>query len=108
MITDIREHNKYNFYSTQSIIYCLQNNYYVVIEEFQYDIHHRSGSAHQNADGMSRRPCRVDVIMWRTLVRHVKLFFLSVFLAVRRLTELLDPIEISLILFKLIARLVQF
>lgn len=33
-----------------------------VIEEFDFDIQHRSGSAHQNADAMSRRPLQVNAI----------------------------------------------
>ena len=33
-----------------------------VIEEFQFDIQHRSGTAHRNADAMSRRPHEIDTV----------------------------------------------
>lgn len=37
-----------------------------VIEEFDFDIIHRAGSAHQNADAMSRRPMQTNAIQSRS------------------------------------------
>lgn len=39
-----------------------QARWLTVIEEFQFELKHRPGSAHRNADAMSRRPHEVNVI----------------------------------------------
>jgi len=36
------------------------------MEEFDFEIHHRAGSRHGNADSMSRRPCRLKDCLCQT------------------------------------------
>lgn len=39
-----------------------QARWLTIVEEFRFEIQHRAGSRHQNADAMSRRPQEVDAI----------------------------------------------
>jgi len=42
------------------------------LEEFEYDIVHRQGKLHANADALSRRPCRAGVATSASVVEQAK------------------------------------
>lgn len=50
-----------------------QARWLAIIEEFQFEIQHRAGTAHTNADAMSRRPHRVDTIQELRTAERVRM-----------------------------------